>query len=116
MTTTRRAPSAGVPGGRASLDSLIDRLEQNLAGQLMLARSDDFEALSEATDEAGALLVEAGEPHGQLSARQVERLSAIIKLHHQIGLTLAEKRREAMQKLVQGVRGKKMLKAYRHGR
>ena len=113
MTTTRREGCAGAGGGE--LDALIGRLEANLAGQLALVREDDFEALSRAADEAGGLLAEAGQRRGPLSSEQAARLSGIIKLHHRIGLTLAEKRREAMQKLAQGGRGKKMLQAYRHG-
>jgi len=106
MTATdREAPAGG-------LDGLLARLELNLAGQLALAGSDDFDALSRAADEAGALLAEAAEASRRLTARQAARLSEIIRLHNEIGLTLAAKRREVMAELVRSVRGRKMLKAY----
>ena len=116
MRTTRPERPAGAPRPSAELDGLIDRLERNLAGQLALVREEDFEALSQAADEAGGLLAEAGGGGGPLSAGQAERLSEIIQLHHQIGLILAEKRHEALQKLARSGRGRKLLKAYRQGR
>ena len=111
MKTTRRERPAGASRASAELDRLIDRLEQNLAGQLASVREENFEALSLAADEAGGLLAEAGAGAGPLSAEQAERLSGVLKLHHQIGRILAAKRHAAMQKRARGGRGRKLLKA-----
>ncbi len=115
MTTTPGHRPAAATGARAALGAVIDRLEENLNGQLALAEREDFEALSRAAEEAGELLAEAGRPGGPLSAQEAARLSAVLEIHHRIGLILAAKHREVMQQLAGGCRGKQLLKAYRMG-
>jgi hypothetical protein len=109
------AQSADAHDPHCTQDQLLSRLEDSLSRQLLSAKGEDFEAVFAAAGQIRKLLAEASEIPQPLSAKQAERLSRILHLHHQVGLVLAQKRDAVARKLLHSGRGRKALGAYRRG-
>lgn len=112
MTTTDPA-CADATGAPAARERLLDELADVLAGQLDLARRENYLAVLAAGQRVGILLDRLGGFPRRPPDACAEKIRRVRRLRRELALTLAAARQDAGDGLARLRKGKRTLRAYR---